>query len=214
VLVLGATGGTGRCVVDVALARGWRVTALVRDPARLPVAHPDLRVVVGQVTDPAAVAAALPGHDAVVSALGQQRGSPDDLLRRAMDVVIPAMRAAGVRRLVAVSGAAVKFPGDAPTPLLERLVVPLIRTFVPRWVDDTRGYADRVADSGLDWVLVRPTALTNGRGGRPVLARDTLSYGPLASIDRADLAAFVVDALTADTWLRRTPMLTTTGARS
>lgn len=168
----------------------------------------------GQVTDPDALAAVVPGHDAVVSALGQQRGSPDDLLRRVIDATIPAMRAAGVRRLVAVSGAAVKFPGDAPTPLLERLVVPLVRTFVPRWVHDTRGYADRVAASGLDWVLVRPTALTNGPGGRPVIARDTLSYGPLASIDRADLAAFVVDALASDAWLRRTPMLTTTGARS
>lgn len=213
-LVLGATGGTGRRVVEAALARRWTATAWVRRADAFPERPAGLRVVSGDVTDRAALAAALPGHDVVVAALGQRWGSPPDLLRRAMDATVGAMHDAGVRRLVAVSGAAVKFAGDAPPPALERVAVPMIRCVLPHLLDDTRGYADRVAESGLDWVLARPTKLTDGAGGARVIAADTLSYAPWAWIARADLARFLLDAAVDDAWLRRTPMLTTGGDRS
>lgn len=207
-LALGATGGTGREVVAAALAAGWEVTAFVRDPGRLSVRHDRLRVVRGEVTDGEALRAALEGQDAVISTLGQQRGTPADLMRRAMDALLPAMAAAGVRRLVVLSGSGVKFPGDGPPPLFERLAVPLIRLVLPRLLDDTRGYADRVVASDRDWVLARPMRLTDGPGGRPVRAADTLDYGVSDAIDRKDLAAFLVAQLDAPTWVRKTPMVT------
>src|SRR5690242_21851148 len=71
-LVLGATGGTGKELVRQPLARGHTVTAFVRDPARLAIAHASLRTVVGDALDPAAVDAAVPGHDAVLCALGHR----------------------------------------------------------------------------------------------------------------------------------------------
>jgi FlaA1/EpsC-like NDP-sugar epimerase len=72
-LVIGATGGTGRELVQQALAHGHQVTAFVRDPARLQIEHANLRVAKGDVLDYATVEAAMRGQDAVVSALGHRR---------------------------------------------------------------------------------------------------------------------------------------------
>ncbi len=80
-LVIGATGGTGRGLVQQALAHGHQVTAFVRDPARFQVDHPNLRVPKGDVLDYATVESAMRGQDAVLSALGHRRFSyPEDLI--------------------------------------------------------------------------------------------------------------------------------------
>ena len=69
-LIFGATGGTGRQLVDQALAQGHEVTAFVRKPSRLPVKHDKLIVMTGSILDQADIDAAVAGHDAVLSALG------------------------------------------------------------------------------------------------------------------------------------------------
>lgn len=103
ITVFGATGGVGREVVRQALDAGHEVTAVVRDPARLPVpAHERLRVVtVADVTDPDAVLAVVGGQDAVVSALGatnnkQARANP--LAGPALGAIASAMDRAGYGR--------------------------------------------------------------------------------------------------------------------
>jgi cation diffusion facilitator CzcD-associated flavoprotein CzcO len=73
VLIVGATGGTGRQLVTQALERGYTVTALVRDPSRLRVDHPRLTVIQGDVLDEGSVEAAMRGREAVLSALGHRR---------------------------------------------------------------------------------------------------------------------------------------------
>jgi len=73
VLVIGATGGTGRQLVQRALAAGHQVTAFVRNPAKLQIEHPNLRVAKGNVLDYATVESAMRGQEAVLSALGHRR---------------------------------------------------------------------------------------------------------------------------------------------
>lgn len=73
ILIIGSTGGTGRRLVEQALERGYTVTAMARNPAKLGIEHPKLSIVHGDVLDYESVAAAVKGHDAVVSALGHKR---------------------------------------------------------------------------------------------------------------------------------------------
>ncbi len=73
ILIVGATGGIGRELVRQALERGYSVTAFVRNPARLPIQHPQLTVKQGDALDYASVEAAVRDQDAVVSALGHKR---------------------------------------------------------------------------------------------------------------------------------------------
>lgn len=69
ITVIGATGGTGRLVVDQALARGYEVRAFVRNPQTLP-NHPHLSVIQGDLADTAALAGAIAGSDALLCCLG------------------------------------------------------------------------------------------------------------------------------------------------
>jgi putative NADH-flavin reductase len=72
ILIVGATGGTGRQLVAQALERGYAVTAFARDPSKLRVSHPQLRVIQGDVLDESSVNTAMLGQDAVLSALGRE----------------------------------------------------------------------------------------------------------------------------------------------
>ena len=103
IVIFGATGGIGRCLVDQALAKGHVVTAAVRDPARMPATHEQLRVERCDVLDAACVAAAVDGHDAVLCALGTEAGKPTTVYSAGTANIIAAMEDKGVRRLVIVS---------------------------------------------------------------------------------------------------------------
>lgn len=108
--LFGATGMIGRPIVDEALSRGHAVTAVVRHPVHLALAHPGLTVAVGDPLDPASVAALVRGHDAVVSAVGPGNATANDpaLAQQVIDVahaLLAGLREAGVGRLVVVGGA-------------------------------------------------------------------------------------------------------------
>ena len=104
-LVLGATGGTGRLIVAEALARGFEVRALVRSPAKASGLE-GAELFIGDARDQAALRKALEGADAVVSALGTAVSPFREvsLLSSATKALVNAMKAAGVSRLVCITG--------------------------------------------------------------------------------------------------------------
>jgi putative NADH-flavin reductase len=187
-LILGATGGIGRALVDQALARGHQVTAFVRAPEKLGAPRDGLRAVQGDPRDAHALATALAGHDAVLSALGPPGPGPTRIHRDAARSTVAAMHAAGVRRLLVVS-AAVLFPGGGP-------VVALLRATLLRNIFEDCGEMERIVTaSGLNWTIVRPPRLTNGpRTGAYRTAEDRWPRGG-ASISRADVADCMLAAL-------------------
>lgn len=205
VLVLGATGGTGRLIVAQALARGYEVTALVRSPDK----GGDLtgaRLVVGDARDEAALREALQGQEAVVSALGTP-ASPFrevSLLSSATRSLVRAMRAENVSRLVAITGIGAGDSRGHGGFLFDRLIFPLLLRHV--YADKDRQEAI-VRDSGLDWVLVRPAVLNDKPSRGNLRAVTDLSEVHGGTISRADVANFVLDQLLADTWLRQAPLI-------
>lgn len=192
IVVFGANGRTGRQLVAQALAVGHEVTAFVRDPAKAPDAHPRLRVAVGEVTyDQEAVDAAVAGQDAVLSALG----SPSTwsglvhptLTVEAAPVIVRAMRAAGVRRLVFLSAHGVghtRDEGPAPFRLMYRFLGPV-------FADKAAG--ERVLrDEALDWTLVYPVMLVGARRTGACRAAERLRLSGLLRVSRGDVAAFML----------------------
>ena len=107
--VFGATGGVGGHVVRQALERGDEVTAVVRDPARLRVRHDRLDVVVADLTDPRAlaVAPAVAGSEAAISAVGPRGRGDAGVATAATRTILAALATTGVRQFVAVSAAPV-----------------------------------------------------------------------------------------------------------
>jgi putative NADH-flavin reductase len=204
--VLGATGSVGRELVTQALDAGHTVTALVRQPASAGEVDDRATIVGGDVTSIDAVNRVVDGNDAVVSALGHAKGSPDDVLARGISNVIAAMQAKGVDRLVVLSSPAVGDPQDRPG-LKYRVARVFLRAAIPAVVRDHREQARLVEESGLAWTLVRgPVVFTDGpHTGRYHAGPITPETG--ARVSRADLADFMLASATDGMFVRELPLV-------
>ena len=203
VLVLGATGGTGRLIVREAKAKGHSVVALVRSKAGVDL--PGASMIEGDARDETTLARAMEGCDAVVSALGTGMGPRKvDLLTVATRALVSAMTRNGVHRLVCISALGVGDSRGHGGFVFDRLFQPLLLS--QAYKDKGRQEAT-IRASSLDWVIVRPAMLTDDPAQGSVRAVTNLVSINGGKVARADVARFVVDQLTTDTWLRRTPVI-------
>jgi uncharacterized protein YbjT (DUF2867 family) len=204
ILVIGATGGTGRELVRQGLERGHDVTAFVRDPRRLQSSTDRLAVVRGDVLDPATLEPAMRGQDAVVCALGHKRWFyPNRILSQGTRNIVGAMQAHGVRRLVCETSLGV---GDCFGRLGLYYTVFVVPFILPLYFWDKHRQETVIRGSGLDWVIVRPGALTNGP------KRGRYRHGPAVGhwlwtvrVSRADVADFMLEQLSSYAYLRQSP---------
>ena len=202
VLIIGATGGTGKQLVQQALEQGHQVTAFVRKPQRLKIEHPNLRVVQGNVLDPDSVDAAVHGQAVVLSALGHKRFFwPTKILSRGTENVLSAMKTHRVPRFICESSLGV---GNA----VGRLGIPATFLFLPLLLHfyfyDRVRQETIIAESDRDWVIVRPSALTNGAArGSYRHGFNVGNYILPTRISRADVADFMLKQLNDDTYLGR-----------
>lgn len=203
VLVLGATGGTGRLIVRDAVAKGYFVVAVVRSKARADL--PGAELIEGDARDEATLARAMDGCDAVVSALGTGMGRREvDLLTVATRALIAAMTRNDVRRLVCISALGVGDSRGHGGFVFDRLFQPLLLS--QAYKDKNRQEA-AIRVTSLDWVIVRPARLTDDQARGSVRAVTNLASINGGKVARADVARFAVEQLTADTWVRQTPVI-------
>ncbi|WUD73769.1 NAD(P)H-binding protein [Streptomyces sp. NBC_00510] len=197
ITVFGATGGIGRQIVRQALTAGHRVTAVVRDPARLPVTGSGLEVVTASLTDPEPLRAAVAGRDAVLSGLGPRRRRDAGIATAVTRPVLRAMEAEGVRRFVAVSAAPLG-PVPEDETLLGRITAPVVSGLLRPVYDDLRAMEDEMRRSATDWTAVRPpklsdrpltgvyrTALNANLRGGFTIGRADVAHAMLAVVDDA-----------------------------
>lgn len=213
-VVLGASGGVGRLLVEQAVAAGHDVVAVVRSSSQVPAFAPSVRVVRANLSDAAALADAFVGADAVLSALGLKLqglapwNQPEDktFLDTSTAAIVRAMQQAGVKRVLAVSSSGI---GDS-----EAILPGFFKVFIAAsamrhvWPALNRMEAAYTA-SGLDVCLVRPTGLTDGAAtGTIVEASKLVGQSQIA---RADVAGFMLQEVQKPT-MRRAVVITTTGA--
>jgi len=208
VVVIGASRGIGLEAVKCALEAGHAVRAFARQADAIALRHPNLETMNGDALSREDVAAAVAGVDAVIQTLGVdlRRATsprPVKLFSRSTDILIEAMRAAGVGRLITVTGYGA---GDS------RVRQGSIESFFSRGVLG-RAYDDKdrqelaIRHSDLDWVIARPVILTPGpRTGRYRVLTHPADWGP-GCITRADVADFLVRQVDDDSHLHTTPVL-------
>ncbi|MFG2118959.1 NAD(P)-dependent oxidoreductase [Streptomyces sp. NPDC048710] len=193
--VFGATGGIGREIVRQALGAGHRVTAVVRDPARLDVTGNTLEVFRADLADPQELRAAVAGRDVVLSGLGARSRKDAGVAARLTRTVLGAMEAEGVRRLLVVSAGPVG-PEPESDGFLDRGMRGLVSAILKDVYADLREMEAELARSGTDWTSVRPPRLQDkpltGRyrtvvGGFPpkgrFIARADVAHAMLSMID-------------------------------
>ena len=245
-LVFGASGGTGSRLVQQALQQGHVVTAFAREPGKIHLVHDNLRIVRGDILDPASVETAVAGQDGVLSALGTrlpikivilvvlvcqivvrtvalsrpaslfvELGLPilailflsrrTTILSEGTRNIVRAMERHGIKRFVCESSLGV---GDSKWKMgvVHNLVA--IPLFLRNVFADKEAQEQIIESSNLDWVIVRPTALTNGPQRNVYRAGSDVGHWFLPSkISRSDVAAFMLEQLTGKEYMRKTPGL-------
>lgn len=200
-LIIGANGGTGRELVAQALQQGHTVTAFVRDPSKLKLAHPQLAIVQGDVLDYDSVAAAMNGQEAVLCALGHKRYFyPTRILSEGTRNILRAMAAHGVSRFVCETSLGL---GDSAGRMGLYYTFFTIPVILPFYYWDKTRQEKIIAQSNVEWVIVRPGLLTNGeKRGRYRSGAHIGNYFTTVRIARADVAEFMLKQLESDSNLR------------
>ncbi len=205
VIIFGASGATGRLLVERAASAGHEVTAFVRDPAGTNLNAAGLKTVQGDVLDAASVDRAIAGHEAVLSALGNDSRKPPPVLSLGIVHILDAMERHGARRVVVLSAAGAMreragfFGGTAG--------LRLARLAMSGLYEEHRKMLEELRRRDLDWIGVRAVILTNRapRSRYRVVLEGIPRWGAL--ISRADVAEFMVRQLTSDQYLRTMPAI-------
>jgi len=213
ILLLGATGRTGKEVMIQALDRGHHISALVRDRRRIEIEHPHLTVLEGDTRLPSDLNRAIKGCKAVISCLNISRTSdfpwsplrtPENFLSLTMRSLINSCKENGVKRLLFTSAWGV---GDS-------------RPYTPGWfawfIDNSNlsaAYMEHerqealVKNSGLDWTIIRPVGLVNRMKSSPVKYIFNNEGKPALTISRRDTAGFILDSLEDTAFYQTIPVI-------
>jgi putative NADH-flavin reductase len=204
-IIFGATGRTGKPLTEQALAAGHDVTAYVRNPGKLDIAHPKLKVVEGNLNETQKITEAVKGQDAVLLALGPVKSGSKTVMEESAEVITTVMNETGVRRLVTVTGAGVAQPGDKPK-LFNKFMSFMLNTFAKDVLKDSAKHAEIVRSSNLDWTIVRVPMLTDGeKKGQYRVGKVGVDDGP--RISRADVADFMLKQVIDKKYVGKSPVI-------
>lgn len=200
--IFGASGGTGLLLTDRCLAAGHAVTALLRTPQTFPFRE-KVSLVEGNAFDPNAVRQTIEGADVVFSALGAGSLRKEDVLERAVPLIVVAMQQAGVRRIIALGSAGALDDSLKKQPAWRRWFVQKVvyNTFLKWPVASQVAQWRTLSTSGLDWTMVMPPMLLNSpaRGKYRIDGEALPPHG--MSISRADVAEFMMQQIANPQWV-------------
>jgi len=208
VLIIGASRGIGLEATEQSLTSGHHVRAFARSADSIDIDHPNLEKRNGDALHQEDVVSALEGMDVTIQSLGVSLGpdfilGPVTLFSDATRILVSAMEASGVKRLICVTGYGA---GDSRSSIGLVQLIPF-RLLLGRVYDDKDVQELIVRRSSLDWVIARPVFLTNGpRTGRYQVLVDRKSWRN-GLISRADVADFLVGQIADDRYIRQTPVL-------
>lgn len=205
IALFGGTGKTGRRVLKRALAAGYVVQALVRDPRKMLVSSDRLTVIKGDVLDPASVDRAVAGVDAVVSVFGQVKGSPATLQADGTRNIVAAMNRHGVRRIVTLSGGGLSAEKDRPK-LPDKIIRFLLKTLSGHVLADAEKHLQVLQAGEVEWTVVRGPRLSEdpGTGAYRV---GWVGVNASTKISRDDLADFILTQVTDRTYIHQMPFV-------
>jgi putative NADH-flavin reductase len=204
VAIFGASGATGQLLTERTLAAGHEVVALLRTPETFPF-RTRVHIVQGNVFDPIAIANTLRGVDAVLSALGARSLKKEDILERAIPLIVTAMHQAGIRRIIALGSAGALPDSLDKQPAWRRWIVQNIvyNTFLKNPVASQISQYKTLSTSGLDWTMVMPPMLTNGPARSHYRVDGQALPRNGSRISRADVADFMMQQLVSEEWKQK-----------
>lgn len=209
IVVIGATGATGRLVVDQAIQRGHHVVAYIRRTAALEPKQ-GLSIVVGQLEDQVALGSTLRGADAVLCCLGTHSLRNVTLMQKSLPLIARAMQSAGVDRLILLSAYGVGETARTASSFARFLY----RTIVSSVYNDKAASEVALARTDVKWTGIYPVILTNGPLSEAVDVRPMSSVhkvSGLPKVSRADVARAMLDAAENESTIGQRLLVTAAG---
>lgn len=187
IIVFGASGKTGLQILRYALEKGYSVTAFVRDKSKLKLKYNNLKIIKGDVLNPRDVDRAISDQTIVISALGSKPGQPP-VCRSGIEYILQAMKKYKIKKLIAISAYGTR---ETATGAYSKI----LNFALKKQMQDKNEMEELIEKSKIDWTIVRPVILTNGKSiDNYKLLTDQLLPG-VHFISREDTARFIVDSL-------------------
>lgn len=205
IVVFGASGRVGRLVIEKLLAQGYDVVAFVHSTNNF-ANNSKLTVLQGDIHSKNDVAKALTGCDVVMSTLGSWGTPSKDIVSTAMQHIIPAMKEAGLSRIITLTGTAVRASTDVMMPI-DKMLYRIFGLLAPKIQKDGEAHVLLLEASNLEWTILRSPAMrSRGQFGSPKLSLS--APGPFATAHRQDVASAMVDQIGDSFYVSKAPFIT------
>jgi putative NADH-flavin reductase len=205
ITIFGASGRSGLILTCLLLDKGYRVKALVRNPLKLSIEHPNLSVIKGNIGQKEAIGQAIEGSDVVVSVMGHVKGSKPLFQTMAMMDIMEIMKAKGRKRLVVLTGSGIEMPQDKRS-LGNTLLTFLIMNVAPARFYDGVEQCKRIMASNLDYTIVRAPLLTMQKP-KGIYKTGHLKLGFFSHISRHDVAGFICKIIEQQLFIKDAPQI-------
>lgn len=205
--LLGSTGFVGTVLLKKSLAQGHQLKVLVRSPEKLGDVKDKVEIVRGDMFNPAALENLVQGVDAVISVAGPPMNEKFDVEKhaRATQDLVSAIKKAKVNRVITIAGAAAEVPGQK-LGFKQSLLRFVLGTFVrPDVIKVKDMELKTIAESGLNWTVLRPPLIGSGKPTGNVAASNSDMTG--MKIDVEDITDFILSLLKTDAWDRKAPII-------
>jgi len=205
IAVIGGTGKSGQYLVRALLQKGFSIKLLLRNPENLKIKHALIEVVPGNVKDYECVRELLNGCQAVISTLGLGvPPSEPNIFSQATTNVIRAMQELGIRRYILTTGLNVDTPSDQKSPKTQ-FGTDWMKTHYPASTADKQIEYQLLTTSNLNWTLARlPLIEQTDTRGEINISLEDCSGGKISA---TDLAYFLIDQLTDQTYSGQAPFI-------
>ena len=204
--VFGASGKTGLCVVKQALANSYKINALCRNPDAIPFKNNSLKIIKGSLLDKNLVHTTIEGSDAVICVFGPMKPYTDIFCAEATENIISAMSAFGIRRLICQTGALIG-KTQVHRSLFMRFLMKTYNRKFPESARDRDMQEELIMKSQLDWTIVKPPRLSNGKRKGKYSTGENLKVSAFSSATREDAADFILSQIGSVSFIKKLPIV-------
>jgi putative NADH-flavin reductase len=207
ITIFGTTGFVGKVLIKKAIAAGYQIKTLARNPEKLEELKDKIEIIKGSVFESSSVELAIEGAEVVISTIGPPTGKPCDPTQyeKTMKDIVSIMDKNGIKRYIHIGGAAHK-GGENEAWNFGRKFLRLFLTLFGKQILVAKHLEWNVLKSSdLDWTLIRPPRITN----EPALGNISIDEKNLKNlkVSVGDLTDFILHQITSKEWIRKAPLI-------